>query len=338
MSRKSRVQSSKSAAGRAECAPVVVEVEAMDDGAAKGINNADTLPAGPVTVFQYGDTVEVRVAGTAESPLFVASDVCRILDLGNVSMAVSLLDEDEKGISNVDTLGGSQKMCVVTESGLYSLIFRSRKAEAKKFRRWVTGEVLPSLRKTGGYVRVGVLTRNGEGEVEQVRGLLLGALLGLESGEITIQRASVTAKLAGQYLRTWQLTLESRVAPEPVAEVKALPHGGTDEEWELVVAEAVKMAVQSPEWARQGECEGKTLIWFAVSSEQLALLCEERHLLPALNRRGGNVSLRLGMGLAARVAGATVPVPGLGLWRMEGWRSREGRGWQVRRIAPPEGA
>ena len=205
MRRKSKVTSSKSAAGRAECAPVVAKVdvvETMEENEAKGINNADTLPSGPVTVFQYGDTVEVRVAGTAESPLFVASDVCRVLELGNVSMAVSPLDEDEKGISNVDTLKGSQKMCVVTESGLYSLIFRSRKPEAKKFRRWVTGEVLPSLRKTGGYVRVGVLSRTGEGEVEQVRGLLLGALLGLENGEITIQRASVTAKLAGQYLRT----------------------------------------------------------------------------------------------------------------------------------------
>ena len=125
------------------------------------------------------------------------------------------------------------------------------------------------------------------------------------------------------------------MAPEPVVEAKALPHGGTDEEWELVVVEAVKMAVQAPAWARVGECEGKDLIWFAVSSEQLAMLCVERHLLPALNRPGGNMILRLGMGLAARVAGATVAVPGLGLWRMEGWRNNQGRGWQVRRIAAP---
>lgn len=316
--------------------PVFVAEEVSGEDT-KGVGNADTLTGEAVRVFQYGDTVEVRVSGTPESPLFVASDICRILEIGNSRDAVASLDEDERAVAAIETAGGAQRMQCVTESGLYSLIFRSRKPEARKFRRWVTGEVLPALRRTGAYVRVGVLSRTGEGEVEQVRGILLNALLGLEGGEITIQRASVTAKLAGQYLRTWQLTLESRVSPEPVAEPKGLPHGGTDGEWELVVKESVRMAVQNETWPVEAEANGgRGLEWFAVTSEQLVALCDEKHLLPALSRRGGNVGVRLGMGLASRVAGEPVAVSGLGTWRMEGWRSRRGRGWQVRRIAEHE--
>ena len=63
------------------------------------------------------------------------------------------MDDDEKGIITGETLGGAQKMTVISESGLYSLILRSRKPEAKRFKKWVTKEVLPSIRKTGGYGR-----------------------------------------------------------------------------------------------------------------------------------------------------------------------------------------
>lgn len=84
-------------------------------------------------------------------PWFVAKDVCAVLGLSNNRKAVASLDEDEKGVTISDTLGGEQEMLTVSESGLYSLIFRSRKPEARAFRRWVTGEVLPSLRKTGSY-------------------------------------------------------------------------------------------------------------------------------------------------------------------------------------------
>jgi len=91
----------------------------------------------------------VRVFGTADEPLFVAADVCGILELANVSQAVAALEDDEKGICSADTLGGPQKALCVTESGLYALIFKSRKPEAKAFRKWVTSEVLPAIRKTG---------------------------------------------------------------------------------------------------------------------------------------------------------------------------------------------
>lgn len=82
---------------------------------------------------------------------FVAQDACSLLGIANVSDALSKLDEDEKGIVTTDTLGGHQQLLIVSESGLYVLIFRSRKQEAKRIRKWVTQEVLPTIRKTGRY-------------------------------------------------------------------------------------------------------------------------------------------------------------------------------------------
>ena len=84
-------------------------------------------------------------------PWFVAKDVCVALGLDNVSRAMMSLDEDEKGVTIGNTLGGNQQMATVSESGLYSLIFKSRKDEARKFRKWITNEVLPAIRKVGAY-------------------------------------------------------------------------------------------------------------------------------------------------------------------------------------------
>ena len=78
--------------------------------------------------------------------------MCDILGLADTHTALRALDEDEKGRQTLPTLGGAQNMGVVSESGLYALIFRSNKPEAKKFRKWVTSEVLPEIRRTGLYV------------------------------------------------------------------------------------------------------------------------------------------------------------------------------------------
>ena len=94
---------------------------------------------------------KVRVIMRLGDPWFVAKDACDCLEITNVSQACQTLDEDEKGIYKVYTLGGSQDMMLISESGLYTLIMRSNKPEAKVFRKWVTSEVLPSIRKTGGY-------------------------------------------------------------------------------------------------------------------------------------------------------------------------------------------
>ncbi len=96
-----------------------------------------------------GQTVRTLLKGGL--PWFVGADVCSVLDIANKSDAITRLDDDEKGVATTDTLGGKQEMTVVSESGLYSLIFTSRKQQAKAFRRWVTSEVLPSIRATGHY-------------------------------------------------------------------------------------------------------------------------------------------------------------------------------------------
>ena len=94
---------------------------------------------------------KVRVIMRCSEPWFVAKDVCDCLELGNVSQTCSRLDDDERGIILNDTPSGKQEMLVVSEPGLYSLIGSSKKQEAKAFKRWVNHEVLPSIRKTGGY-------------------------------------------------------------------------------------------------------------------------------------------------------------------------------------------
>lgn len=102
-------------------------------------------------VFEY-QTKEVRTVQMGGEPWFVLKDVCAVLGINNSRMVADRLDEDEKGVSSIDTLGGVQNMNVVNESGLYHVILRSDKPEAGPFRKWVTSEVLPSIRKNGGYI------------------------------------------------------------------------------------------------------------------------------------------------------------------------------------------
>lgn len=107
-----------------------------------------------IAAFAFDDAL-VRVVDRDGDPWFVLVDVCRVLEMGNPSQAASRLDDDEKGIISSDTLGGSQEVIIVSESGLYSLILTSRKPEAKRFKKWVTAELLPTLRKTGRYEALG---------------------------------------------------------------------------------------------------------------------------------------------------------------------------------------
>lgn len=97
----------------------------------------------------------LRVLDRNGDPWFVAKDVCAALEIQNTSDALKRLDEDEKGIDLIDTLGGRQNVSIVSESGLYALILRSDKPAAKAFRRWVTSEVLPEIRRTGSYGGIG---------------------------------------------------------------------------------------------------------------------------------------------------------------------------------------
>jgi len=102
-------------------------------------------------IFNNAQFGQVRIIDRSGEPWFVAKDVCEALDLTDTSKTVSYLDDDEKGTTSNRTLGGEQEMLIINEPGLYSLIFRSRKPEAKAFKRWITHEVIPSIRKTGSY-------------------------------------------------------------------------------------------------------------------------------------------------------------------------------------------
>ena len=102
-------------------------------------------------VFNF-NSHEVRTILHDGEPWFVAMDVCSALGYRNVSQTVGdHLDDDEKGVSTGYTPGGQQALTIISESGLYALVLRSRKPEARKFANWVTSEVLPAIRKTGSY-------------------------------------------------------------------------------------------------------------------------------------------------------------------------------------------
>ena len=103
-------------------------------------------------IFENEEFRTVRTLLINGEPWFVAVDICRILDLGDTSKAVSRLKENEKGTNNILTPGGVQEMLIVNEPGLYRLIFTSRKPNAEKFQDWVYHKVLPSIRKYGYYV------------------------------------------------------------------------------------------------------------------------------------------------------------------------------------------
>ncbi len=103
--------------------------------------------------IQYAfEGTDIRVVMINGEPWFIAADVCQALAITNTARALSRLEEDEKGVHSMNTPGGTQILSTVNEPGLYALILTSRKPEAKRFKRWVTHEVLPALRKHGAYV------------------------------------------------------------------------------------------------------------------------------------------------------------------------------------------
>ncbi|RFT04077.1 hypothetical protein CGL57_09870 [Edwardsiella anguillarum] len=117
--------------------------------------NILTKASADFTMFKFGDK-EIRVLSKNGEPWFVASDVCSALGLSNSRVSLLALDDDEKGVSSTYTLKGNQEVAIVSESGMYTLALRCRDAVNKgsiphAFRKWVTAEVLPSIRKVGKY-------------------------------------------------------------------------------------------------------------------------------------------------------------------------------------------
>ena len=100
-------------------------------------------------IFSF-ESNNVRVVMKGSEPWFVAKDVCGVLEIQNARDTIAkVLDDDEKGVTRCDTPGGAQEMSIISGSGLYALIMRSHKPEARRFRKWVTAEVLPTIRKHG---------------------------------------------------------------------------------------------------------------------------------------------------------------------------------------------
>ena len=102
-------------------------------------------------IFSSPEFGEVRTVVIDDEPWFVAADVCRALAIGNPSMALDRLDDDERTLISIEGASNGKPVNGVNEPGLYSLVLGSRKPEAKAFKRWITHEVIPAIRKTGGY-------------------------------------------------------------------------------------------------------------------------------------------------------------------------------------------
>ena len=115
----------------------------------KNLNEKSALERQVFNSSQFG---ELRISGTPDKPMFCLNDVCKALGLGNVTALKSRLDE--KGFTTIKVLtsGGNQQMIFINEPNLYRCIFQSRKAEAEQFQDWVFNEILPSIRKSGGYI------------------------------------------------------------------------------------------------------------------------------------------------------------------------------------------
>ena len=118
-----------------------------------------------LSTFKF-ESNSIRTLVINNEPWFVAKDLCNAINISNYRDAIERLDEDEKGVALTDTLGGKQEMNIVSESGMYTLILRCRDAVKKgsiphRFRKWVTSEVLPQIRKTGSYSKTTVDQRTG---------------------------------------------------------------------------------------------------------------------------------------------------------------------------------
>jgi len=134
-------------------------------------------------IFSF-TTGSVRVIVRDDEPWFVAADVCAALGISRTDDGMTRLDEDEKGTALVRTPGGAQSMSIINESGLYSLVLGSRKPEAKPFKKWVTREVLPAIRKSGRY-------EVGEPPPAVVRSPRLDAQIGRMAGSVDTMAGSV---------------------------------------------------------------------------------------------------------------------------------------------------
>jgi prophage antirepressor-like protein len=145
-------------------------------------------------IYKFAPGMNLRTVVIDGEPWYVAKDVCASLGFRDASNATRGLGSDKKTMGKVSTLGGSQSQTLISESGLYTLIFRSNKPEARQFTHWVTSVVLPAIRRDGGYVMGEEMVATGEMSMED---MIAKVKLVLETKiqHLARERASVTAEL-----------------------------------------------------------------------------------------------------------------------------------------------
>lgn len=162
-------------------------------------NNVENM-AENILTFTNTEFGSIRVMEIDGQPWFVGRDVASVLGYSSPSVAVvKRVEEEDKGISVLETPGGKQKTVIINESGLYSLIMSSKLPTAKQFKRWVTSEVLPSVRKNGGYIA----GQEELTEAELMAKALLVAQKALEDREKRIAELSQTNKAMSENINTW---------------------------------------------------------------------------------------------------------------------------------------
>lgn len=222
-------------------------------------------------------------------PWFVAADVLATIGLDR--KALERLDEDEKGVSSIHTPGGGQEMTTVNEPGLYTLVLGSRKAEAKRFKRWVTHEVLPSIRKTGSYAVPGALASLPAPTQDRVTALLLigeavAKVPGVKAGIAMAATLTCIQENTGLAVETLRRTLPA--ANEPICSLNAtqlgklaglsakatnrrlaalgLQNRNDRDEWELT--DAGEAWAEAMPYSRNGH-SGYQILWNPTVVEQL---------------------------------------------------------------------
>lgn len=233
---------------------------------------------------------QVRVVtDTLGEPWFVAADVLGTLTLDR--KALERLDGDEKGVSSIHTPGGEQEMTTVNEPGLYSLVLGSRKPEAKRFKRWVTHEVLPAIRKTGTYVVPNTLATLPAPTQDRVSSLLLigeavAKVPGVKAGIAMAATLTCIHENTGLAVETLRRALPA--ANEPICSLNATQLGkllncsakatnqllassgfqfrNDRDEWELT--EAGESWAEAMPYSRNGH-SGYQILWNPAVAEQL---------------------------------------------------------------------
>lgn len=151
------------------------------------------------------DELPVRVVIIDEEPWFVANDAAAVLGIRNVRTSIAEFPDDEKdGVDTTDAIGRAQKTTVLSEPGLYRLIFQSRKAEAERFKKWVFTDVLPAIRKTGCYN-----VAPADAEISALKTTLQTSMEGLLAGTLPVAKAQAVAVLAQRWLEAHRMEADA---------------------------------------------------------------------------------------------------------------------------------